>query len=96
VWVTTPGDDLVSRVDPRTGNVVQIAVGRSPQGIAAGREGVFVANRTSNSVTRIDPRTSRPVGEPVPVALNPYAVAIGDGSVWVACTSENAVVRIRL
>jgi DNA-binding beta-propeller fold protein YncE len=95
VWVTSPQDDLVSRVsDAPTFDVTRIAVGRSPEGIAVRGDDVFVANSSDNTVTRIDARTSRTVGDPIAVPVNPFAVAIAGHSVWVTCQPGNRVARI--
>jgi YVTN family beta-propeller protein len=94
VWVTSPRDDLVSRVDPDSYDVTKIAVGRSPEGIAVRGNDAFVANSSDNTVTRIDAKTSRAVGEPIGVPNNPFAVAISGHSVWVTCQPVNLVVRI--
>jgi streptogramin lyase len=94
VWITSPRDDLVSRVDPNNYDVTKIAVGRSPEGIAVRGNDAFVANSSDNTVTRIDARTSRAVGEPIEVPNNPFAVAISGHSVWVTCQPVNRVVRI--
>jgi streptogramin lyase len=94
VWVTSPHDDLVSRVNPGTYGVTRIGVGRGPQGIAVRGNDAFVANSTDNTVSRIDVRTSRTVGDPIGVPNNPFAVDISGHSVWVTCQPVNRVVRI--
>jgi streptogramin lyase/predicted Ser/Thr protein kinase len=94
VWVTSPHDELVSRVNPGTYNVTRIGVGRGPQGIAVRGNDAFVANSTDNTVSRIDARTSRTVGDPIQVPNNPFAVAISGHTVWVTCQPVNRVVRI--
>jgi YVTN family beta-propeller protein len=94
VWVTSPHDDIVSRVDPRSYGITRIGVGRGPQGIAVRGNDAFVANSTDNTVSRIDARSSRTVGDPIQVPNNPFAVAISGHSVWVTCQPVNRVVRI--
>jgi streptogramin lyase/predicted Ser/Thr protein kinase len=94
VWVTSPHDDLVSRVDPATSSVTRIGVGRGPQGIAVRGNDAFVANSNDNTVSRIDVRASRTVGDPIDVPNNPFAVGISGHSVWVTCQPVNRVVRI--
>jgi streptogramin lyase len=87
----------VDRIDPRTGkSTARIAVGYEPLGIAADDTAVWVTNGPGcgdagpcgsrnfpqqNSVMRIDPRTNRVVAN-IRV-LQPYAVTLGFGSVWV-------------
>jgi streptogramin lyase len=83
LWVTLPGDDKVVRVDMRTGNFATTEVGHGPAGIAISGEDVWVANRESSTLTRIDGRTVRPQEE-IEVPLNPYELAVHDGAVWAA------------
>jgi hypothetical protein len=45
---------------------------------------VFVASNTDHTVVVIDPKTGRPVGDPLPVPPNPWAVAAGAGHVSVS------------
>jgi hypothetical protein len=94
VWVTSPHDDLVTRVDPTTFDLTRIAVGRGPEGIDIRGNDAFVANSNDNTVTRIDARSSRTVGDPIQVPVNPFAVAIEGHSVWVTCQPDNRVARI--
>jgi serine/threonine-protein kinase len=55
VWVTSEGDNTLTRIDARTAKVVgsPIAVGRAPSSVAVGPDAVWVANRDGNSVTRV-------------------------------------------
>ena len=56
VWVASPQDDLVTRIDPGSYGTIEIGVGRNPRGVAVRGQDVFVANKTDNTVTRIDAR----------------------------------------
>jgi len=95
VWVTSPLEDTVSRVDDRSGAKVSSLVGRRPNGIAARGSQVWVSSFIEHTITRIDARTSRPAGKPVEVPLNPYALAITPDSVWVTAVAEGEVARVR-
>src|SRR5262249_29220581 len=57
------------------------------------RHGSGLASVSPNAVGVIDPRTNKLVGE-VPVGVRPQAVAIGDGSVWVADVEDRTLTRI--
>ena len=59
-----------------------------------GEGGVWVANLDGNTVTRLDPRTGRPVGRPLPVGDGPATLAVGGGSVWVGNFRVDTVTRI--
>jgi DNA-binding beta-propeller fold protein YncE len=93
-WVSSPQDDLVTRVDASSYDPTRIAVGRGPAGLDVRGNDVFVADSSDNTVTRIDARSAQKVGEPIPVPVNPFAVAIAGHSVWVTCQPVNRVVRI--
>jgi hypothetical protein len=51
-------------------------------------------NFREDTVTRIDAGSGNVIGEPIPVGKEPTALAIGDGSVWVANCEEDTVTRI--
>ena len=66
-------------------------MGRGIWGMALSGEAVWVANRDSSSLSRIDRRTNR-VDKTVRFAAPPYGVAIADDRLWVTthrCGSPN-------
>ncbi|MBD0330739.1 MAG: ABC transporter substrate-binding protein [Thermoleophilia bacterium] len=81
VWATNP-DLSLSRLDARTGKVVeQIPVGAG-RAIAAGPEGVWVTSDEEAAVIPIDPETNT-AGEPIAVSADDlWGIAVGGGSVW--------------
>jgi streptogramin lyase len=94
VWVTSPLEDTVVRIDAKTGAKVSSGVGRRPTGIVAHGDDVWVTSYIDHTVRRIDARTSRPTGKPVPVPLNPYALAMSGASLWVAAVGRGEVARV--
>ena len=70
-------------------------VGDDPRALAVGHGAVWVANHGDNTVTRIDARTGRIAGAPVPVGAGPLGVAAGADAVWVANHDDGTVTRIR-
>jgi len=63
------------------------------RGVAVGGEGsVWITNGDDNSVTRIDPLTSKAVT--IDVGHPTRAIAVGSGAVWVAGDLSNRVFRI--
>jgi DNA-binding beta-propeller fold protein YncE len=94
VWVTNPLENTVSRIDPRSGKIKPIPVGRGPEGIAAASNGIWVAN-SSGSVSRIDPRSRKVVGKPIPVEGRLNAIAVGFGTVWVTNLFDSTVIPIK-
>ena len=94
VWVLTPSDNSVARIDPATNQVVAtIPVGRAPSGLAVGAGAVWVSRRSDGAVVRIDPATNRVVAT-IPVGQAPGAVTVAGGAVWVALPDNRGFSRI--
>jgi YVTN family beta-propeller protein len=95
VWVSNSGGSSVQRFEPTTfeeGPLSDLTVGRTPSGLAADREAVWVAIFGEDVVGRIDPSASSIVT--IPVGDGPEAVAVGAGAVWVANRLDGTVSRI--
>ncbi len=94
VWVASPNQNTVSRIDPAARSVEQtIQVGSSPTGLAVGAGAVWVTNYYGQTVSRIDSSVDRVV-QTISVGSAPTGIAVGDGSVWVANASDGTVSRI--
>jgi virginiamycin B lyase len=94
VWVLTPADNSVVRIDPATNDVVTtIPVGRAPFGLAVGAGAVWVSRRSDGAVVRIDPATDRVVAT-IPVGPTPGAMTVAGGVVWVALPEAGGLGRI--
>jgi virginiamycin B lyase len=84
VWVLTPADNNVVRIDPATNQVVAtIPVGRAPSGLAVGAGAVWVSRHSDGAVVRIDPATNQVVAT-IAVGRAPGAMTVAGGVVWVA------------
>ena len=95
VWVTSPADDRLTRVDPRGGRVSQqIPVGTEPTAVTFGLGSVWVANSLDSTVTRVSPDTDA-VAAVIPVGDGPDALAVAGGSVWAANRLSATLTRIR-
>jgi streptogramin lyase len=94
LWVTSPQEDTLSKIDDKTGAKVAIGVGRRPTAVAARGSQVWVTSLIDHTIRRIDPATTRPAGNPVPVPLNPYALALTRDSVWVASIGRGTIARV--
>jgi YVTN family beta-propeller protein len=100
VWVGLRGARLrafppsrVVRIDAQTGRVVrEVEIPRGVQDLAVGRDAVWITNRASDTVTRLDVATGEL--ELVPVGRAPSGVALGGGAVWVANEESSTVTRI--
>jgi YVTN family beta-propeller protein len=73
----------VVRLDAATGKITgRVAVGNDPEAIAAGPDGVWVANSADGTVTKIDPGGSQV--STIRVSGLPVSLAVGGGVVLVA------------
>ncbi len=93
LWVTIRATDEVVRVIPGRPSVT-IRVGSKPMGVAASDTVVWVADQGQGTLTRIDPRTAKVVGEPVQTQIGPTSVALAGHTVWAANISQNSVTRV--
>jgi YVTN family beta-propeller protein len=96
LWAATPQDNAVYKIATGTGDPIPISVGQAPKRLAVSRETVYVSNYNSSTLTVIDAKTSKVVGEPVQVAVNPYSVAVSadDKMLWVSSPPVNRVTQI--
>jgi YVTN family beta-propeller protein len=99
LWITDVRRSVALRIDPgfrSVSNSVRIApyapsvMTGGPVAIGAG--GVWVSNGLS-SIVRIDPRSAR-VSARIDVGNDPEAIAVGEGSIWVADSEDNTATRI--
>jgi YVTN family beta-propeller protein len=104
VWVATDG--AVVRINPRTDSIsARIPTGPTvPVDLAAGEGAIWLASRPdfrccnvplegTGMVRRIGPATNTVV-ETITLGGTPSAVAVGDGSVWVANSKNRSLARI--
>jgi len=88
VWYTAQGQGALGRLDPATGEVVQIPLGKgsSPHGVIVGPDGApWITDSGLNAIVRVDPRTRAVTRYPLPIAdhanLNTAAFD-GKGRLW--------------
>jgi DNA-binding beta-propeller fold protein YncE len=93
LWMSLPSRDAVARVDLDGGRPVSFPTGRSPSGVVVRKDTVWVANRTSSTLTPIDIRSGRPRDE-IEVPLDPYEIAAYRGAIWVTCLADGRIARV--
>jgi len=94
IWATLSDADQLVRVDPRTFNMAAVAVGRDPAGIAIRGREVWVTNRASNTLSRVDADSDRLRTEEVEVPLNPSAITVAGDGVWTGSLPTGRVVEV--
>jgi DNA-binding beta-propeller fold protein YncE len=95
LWASLSGQGRVARIDPRANRMRLVGVGRLPWGLAYTAGTLYVANRGSSTVTRLDADTLGPIGRPTRVPKDPFVAAVLDGDVWVSCLGGRQVLRLR-
>jgi YVTN family beta-propeller protein len=80
---------------PPNGVVAQkaVAVGKLPVNVVHGQEALWVANRVSRSVSRVDGDPAEETDE-FNVGSKPEGITIADGSVWVTLAQIDQLVRV--
>ena len=83
--------DSVVRLDPATGEVVEVARGLPPESrgiftaVAAGQAGVWVVNGTAGTISRVDPQAGE-LDPPIRLGAVVFALTVTEGTegaVWV-------------
>jgi len=99
VWWCRLGDDKLGRLDPGTGKISELDMGRSsrPRRIATAPDGMLWVTLSGNGrLAKVDPATNRIVGTYALPGGNAgaYAVAVDDaGIVWANQIKLDAVIR---
>jgi DNA-binding beta-propeller fold protein YncE len=94
VWVRNLGD-RITRVDTETLVVSPpVAGGGAISGMTVGGGYVWLAHRGENTVSRVDARTSEPVGRPIGVGSEPRAMEFGNSAAYVVNDGDGTVSRI--
>jgi YVTN family beta-propeller protein len=74
--------------------VASVKVGKGPDGVAVDEQGVvWVNNHDEGTVTRIDGKTGKVLGEPFTVGTNVDGIATGKGITYVAVAGEDRIQR---
>jgi streptogramin lyase len=98
VWVSSPLEDRVTRIDLRTRPpVIQpIALAGRPNGITVAADSVWVALEKGRAVARLDAATSRVVGKPITMGFAPRRLAADAKSVWVLGEDDGRALLARV
>ncbi len=94
LWVTYEGDAIARIAAARDGDIVTASAGSGPAQVAVAGGRVFVASRNEQAVITLDPVELTPLGEPIRVGINPFALVADERSVWVTGLGDNTLTRI--
>jgi serine/threonine protein kinase len=100
IWVALKDQNQVIQVD-RNGTIVsRIAVGASPVAIITGGGSLWVANRGSGTITRLDPLSKTVLAtqavSPKPFALSYVSCGEGCGDLWIIDVENDLLQRLRI
>jgi streptogramin lyase len=93
LWATAFENGALLRIDPSSGRVDRVPVGKGPVGVVASNGVVWVAVRDGNVVARVDPKTLE-LAKPIAAGANPTWIAASSGSIWVSNQPDGTVSRI--
>jgi serine/threonine protein kinase len=88
-------DTRLIRIDPATGNKIGNGVEFSRTGLDVGASAIWSIDTSNGFITRIDPKTGRPVPGDARVSVPSEAgYAVGDDAVWVTQPGAGTVTRV--
>jgi transcriptional activator len=94
IWVADPTGQRVIRVDLASGSLTdRISVAAQPGSIATGGGAVWVASTLGGGISRVDPATGTQTQTIGLGGASASDVAFGEGSVWVADSTDQALTR---
>ena len=94
LWVTAADAGDVLRITPATGAITRVHVGGFPVGIVVAGGSVWLADRSGGTLVRLDPRTLRPRGDPLPVGRKPTWLAVAGDSLFVTDEDTGTISRV--
>ena len=93
IWTIHLDDNRISKVDPRSNDVVATSSAPGPQAVVAGARSVWVVNGDGATVTQLDQRSAAQI-HVVSVPRSTQLVAFGSGAVWVASPLTGIVAQV--
>ena len=93
IWTIHLDDNRISKVDPRSNDVVATSSAPGPQAVVAGARSVWVVNEGGATVTQLDQRSAAQI-HVVSVPGDTQLVAFGSGAVWVASPLTGIVAQV--
>ena len=97
LWVAHGGDQTLRAVDPASGEVgEEIQLGTLPGGVVVTEDSIWVGSIEGRSIVRVVPDGDGGEAEvsTVKVGRTPQAIALDDGSLWVAAFDDGTIWRV--
>ena len=94
IWATMGDEDMIARIRTSRRGITTTAAGHSPDTAVVAGDRVYVAANTDHQL-RVFDFEGQPVGKPIAVAHNPFAITADDRWLWVTGTADHTVTRIR-
>jgi YVTN family beta-propeller protein len=93
VWTIHLDDNRVSKIDPRSGEIVATSTAPGPKAVATGAGSVWIVNGDAGTVTRLDERSAAQT-HVVEVPSSTELVAFGDQALWAASPLNGTVTQV--
>ncbi|WP_445149432.1 protein kinase domain-containing protein [Baekduia sp. Peel2402] len=95
VWVTNYDDGTVTQNTRALDNAATIPLNvRGPQDLVVADGSVWVVSNLDDAVVRLDAKTGKPIGDPIDVGRNPFAIAAHGKALWVTNLASGSVTRL--
>ena len=96
VWAATPEDGNVYKILTASGSVIPISVGKQPRQLTISDGVVYVTNYSSSDLYAIDEKSSRVLGPPLGLPVNPFSLATdaSGATLWVGSQPENKLTKV--
>jgi YVTN family beta-propeller protein len=93
VWTIHLDDNRISKIDPRSSEVVATSSAPGPKAVTAGAGSVWVVNGDGRTVTQLDERSAAQT-HVLSVPASTDLIAFGSGAVWAASPLTGSVAQI--
>jgi pSer/pThr/pTyr-binding forkhead associated (FHA) protein len=96
LWIATPEDNVVTKLNTSNYDQIPISVGQFPRQLAVSRDTAYVTDYNSSDLYMIDAKSSEVIGEPFRVGVNPFSLDISkdDKTLWVGNPPNDRVTEI--
>jgi len=96
IWVTSPANSELYRIDPTTNAIVSTTkLRQTPKYLTSGADSIWVLNSGDGTVQRINGRTAEVTATIAPTkGGNIGDIAFGGGSVWLSFPGVGAILQI--